>query len=87
MRWWSRVGLLLLLICVSPRAVYAQGDRSACRGGQAQRAYLEGVLSLSHQDYQTAVAHLEQAVQCAPTNTVYAKALALARHKLGETHP
>jgi hypothetical protein len=87
MRWWYRVGLILLLLSMSPLSVCAQGDRSTHHAGLAQRASLDGVLAMTHLDDQTAVTTLEQAVQCAPTNAVYAQALALARRTLGEAHP
>jgi hypothetical protein len=87
MRWWSRVGLLLLLLSLSPPAVGAQSARHTSPAGVAQRAYLAGVLALTEQDYQTAVTQLEQAVQWAPTNAVYARALALARRQRGAAYP
>ena len=83
MRGWYRVSLVLLLLSVSPPA----SARGVCPGGQAHRAYLDGILAMSQQDYVAAVSHFEQAVPCAPTNTVYANALALARRTLVEMHP
>ena len=53
----------------------------------AREAYLEGVLALSEQDYPRAITALERAVQLAPTNTVYAKLLDMARRKRGESRP
>jgi Flp pilus assembly protein TadD len=83
MRGWYRVSLMLLLLSVTPPA----GARSVCPGGQAHRAYLDGILAMSQQEYAATVSHFERAVQCAPTNTVYANALALAWGKLVERHP
>jgi hypothetical protein len=87
MRGWYRVSLLLLLLSVAPPVGAWQGVRWACPGDQAQRAYLDGVLSMTQQEYAAAVSHFEQAVQCMPSNPVYARALALARRKLVERHP
>jgi Flp pilus assembly protein TadD len=86
-RLWSRLGLLLLLLSLAPAAVEAQAPRPVSQAVLARQAYLEGVLALSEQDYPRAVAALEQAVQLAPTNAVYARLLAVARQKLRETRP
>jgi Flp pilus assembly protein TadD len=80
------LGLLLLLLSLAPAVAQAPSARECCRptpqAGLARQAYLEGVLALSDQDYQLAVTKLEQAVQLAPTNAVYARLLAVARQKL-----
>ena len=86
MRWSSRVSLLLCLLSLST-PLLAQETRSLCPAGQAHRAYLAGTLALSHQDAQGAVTHFAQAVQCAPTNPVYAKMLAMAQRRHREPRP
>jgi hypothetical protein len=51
----------------------------------AEYAYLDGLLAMTHLDYQQAVTTFEEAVQYTPTNATYAEALADARTKLAQT--